>query len=824
MATAFQTAPYSVEITEVPDTMDLHSDSGLDFGDGDGDIDLDLQSNAQQDDDLSIYDAATDIGLEVQTASGDHDDFMVDNEDVIEEDVVNYDDDDDVAVIDVEQQSANQSGSGEQEMVNNEDDLIDYSDDEEQTMWNESEHAASAAEVNIGENQSAAEDDQNEDQTAIEKTHQADGTVTQDELPEKNDNTTSRSVESNQEEETRVNDDEFQAFAEEQEHGSETDQDVTTYVTQSTAPEEADGSDNVYGQSDGLDNAHDDTSLNEPAQVQQELHIHPVTVNYDSAELWLFKTHDYEASGDFLVEDESLAHKPVSSLLDACRVALGSDLTDDMELGFRLDNFRNIELYQEHTSCAFITLEHLLTLYQQLHVQDGVSSPESFYMTLLFRPRVSALLNELTKAAAEGIGHLGLDRAISAGLTAFNAHLSHNSTEPVLEDWDNAEEQQEQDAHGDDELNQQVEHVGEDEGYIGEVQKDTYEENDDKYQPEPYEESHVEEGSQPQVQSPGNTTTTRTANSANEETAVADGRTSADDATTAKSLADRSHSNSAHASPVSHHDEDDLIDYSDDEADPEANQHSESQVPQHSSSSSTVQGDVTAADQIDAENPDTGNGNTNGEATYGFEGESRGEIHTAYDGFDGQSFDQEYADDNAQLHEFESAQVEEQEEYPTGYPTQTNNEITNQYDDAETGNVDQQHVFSLAGLEDDSNYSLAQSAAIDDAFTGEDDFLDFNAEVENADFATNGQVESLAGEDDIDNDDEGGAAGQAPVSASAAAAVESVDTLSSEPLELSPQGQKRTIDEVGIDVHEATDISGTLPCKRRMVTHNTNWL
>ncbi|KAF2678057.1 hypothetical protein K458DRAFT_143572 [Lentithecium fluviatile CBS 122367] len=584
---------------------------------------------------------------------------------------------------------------------------------------------------------------------------------------------------------------------------------TATYIDQSDV-EEVKENEQAYGQLDVPSNVHDDTTLNEHANlVQQDLHIHPVTVNYDSAELWLFKYHDYENSGDFLVEDESLASKPLSSLLDACRVALGSDVTDDMELGFRLDNFHNIELYQEHSSCAFISLEHLVSLYQQLHVQDGVSSPESFYMTLLFRPRVSALLNELSKAAAEGIGHVGLDRAISAGLTAFNAHLSHNSTEHDPEDWENDQEQHEEDVHDDHDVGKQAEQVVDD-GHSGEVHEGSYDGHDEECHPEQDEESHVKEDSHPQVQSPAKPTPPEVATSVNETSTAAQ---VLNVGAIAQSPADRAHSNSAHVSPTSHDDEDDLIDYSDDELDPEADHTGEAQDTQVSASSSTVQGDDASYDDDEVEALNNRDDlETGGDPTHGYpEDETEGHVAQhgdPYEGFDDQTFGDGYVDGIEQEHELEFVDGEGLDEYPTEYPTETNDEYTNQYDDAEHEHVDQPVEFSLAEFEGNSSHPLDRSNPVEDNSAGADDFLDFHTEV------ANGQVEPVAEEDVIEYDDdvEDGAAGQAPVPASVAA--KPVDTLSSDSLELSLQRLKRTIDEVGIDVSKATK---TLDAKRPRV-------
>jgi hypothetical protein len=821
MATVSQTALYNLDVTAAPDIMDLHEESGLDFGDGN--IDLDLRSTGQQDDDLSIYDATTDVALDVQTVPTDQDDFMVDPEDVIEEDHTNYGDND-VEIADTEEQR-----SGEAVTANVEDDIIDYSDEEGDTMWDNSEHISDQVEVSVEDIAKPEE----EDQTVVEDLAQVNDTTAQEALSPGHDDDASQHSKTNHEDDIHANDDDFQEFAEQPDDAQE-EEDASNYIDQSNEAEAVNESAKTHDQVDLLNSPGNDTALNEEGneqgnEIPQELHLHPVTVNYDSAELWLFKHHDYDSSGDFLVEDEDLASEPLSSLLEACRAALGADVTDDMELGFRLDNFHNIELYQEHTSCAFVTLEHLVNLYQQLHIQDGVSSPESFYMTLLVRPRVSALLNELSKAAAEGIGHSGLDRAIAAGLTAFTAHSSHSSTEHVLEDWDNGEEQQEQDVH---EEERPSEHAGSMEDNIehnSDTHEHTYEEHDEEHYEEQEDENRIEQASPPNWQSTGHGHGTPTASPTNNGSAAVDSRTPVDDAAVGTELhVDRPRRNSAHGSPTSHRDEDDVIDYSDEEADPEAEATNADKAAPPSSSSSTVQGDNALQASKDDEAPSTYDDleDVGEEASNDHVGDEGGvefthdeENQLSYEGFDG-SFGDEYVEENGGVPVLNG----EFEEYSTEHPSQINDEDTNQYDDTEHENVEPPVDLTLAEHGDDSNYDPANTTTVEDSLAAADEFLDFDTATLDVEPSTSGQPGLYNGEDELeyDEDDEDGAAGQALVAVSAAAGP--IDTLSSDLLEMSPQGQKRRIDEVGIDAGEATDSSGMQHCKRRNVDHDTNWI
>ena len=68
------------------DDMDIHSDNAFDFNDGDIELDLEPPPTHGQDDDVSINDAASVHEADAQEVPDEQDDFMVDSEDIIEED------------------------------------------------------------------------------------------------------------------------------------------------------------------------------------------------------------------------------------------------------------------------------------------------------------------------------------------------------------------------------------------------------------------------------------------------------------------------------------------------------------------------------------------------------------------------------------------------------------------------------------------------------------------------------------------------------------------------------------------------------------------
>jgi hypothetical protein len=165
----------------------------------------------------------------------------------------------------------------------------------------------------------------------------------------------------------------------------------------------------------------------------------PVTINYDGNDLWLFRDHDRDGSGDYLLEDSSLVHSSISEFFQACRSALGEDISNQTELGLEFDDLHNLVLYEDNTACVAVSLERLLTLYYTLHAQDGLIDPDSFYMRLLSRPRFAALLSDLVTHADQSRGFSGLDASIAAGETHFVNTQSGSSTEHEGTDWDHDE-------------------------------------------------------------------------------------------------------------------------------------------------------------------------------------------------------------------------------------------------------------------------------------------------------------------------------------------------------------------------------------------------
>lgn len=819
------------------DVMEIHSDGQLNVGNVDVDVDIDFefpQSPVAYGDDLSLKDAALNEEVDTHTASADQDGFMVDKEDLIEEDTVTYDDD---AVI-MDQPSADHADPVQQHRSPIEDDLIDYSDDEEEPVPTESspvktgdivpenvEAAELGAVAPAADDSFAAIDfttvdpvDENEEAKEVDVGPSEDvGQIWQEEV--------------SHEDEARAASHQHSPDAQQHEE-SYNELDISAVAEQPEKNIHADEDHQVQKQKDSEDVnfiPHDSNEGSSPSG--QDIELHPVTVNYSGAELWLFKHHDYENSGDYLVEDTSITNEPISAVLEACRAALGSDITDDIELGFRLDNFHSMELYQDHSSCAFITLEHLVGLYLQLHMQDGNPDPESFYMTLLSRPRVSALLNALNEAASEGIGHVGLNKAIAAGLTSFNAHLSHNSTDDA---WDNEEQQQ---GLGLDVANDHhdVERHGEEEYEAHEEPAEEQYEGQTQLQEHGSQESRAPEQSEEVNNSTALAQESATVSEAllgpdnttlNVTDAVDGG--AASNATPHETNDHVLHSDASR--PQSQQEEDDFVDYSDDEGDAETADVHPARLP--SSASSTVQGDAAFPvheDGQDATNHALTEHDDKSLHQYpdGVVEESDAQYNGLDEAFDAQAYeegyDEQYEDANDQEH---TELYDDEGNFESQYHEQDH---TNDYNAEYEEHAAEPYDEVTAGV-DGVNYD-AQVLVDGDDSIGEDAFQKFGHEneiadttlLDTADTTLYENADDKAQIDEYYHNDEDGEDVQALVAA-ASVDVDPVVTSSAELFSLSPQGQKRTIDEVGNDVGEAADPSGMIhTCKYgRSCTYTNN--
>jgi hypothetical protein len=790
--TATALPSFGLEVTNT-DAMELLSDSGYDLGDRD--IDLDLGSangdQDQQDDVLSLQDAGTDGGMQ--------DDLMVDKEDLIEEDEIDYNDLEledaagnfptDSANVHATTTESTSLVETVQEVTEAEepgDDLIDYSDIDGDTSGQniaavpnppssvQYESGGSHPDVADGQSlapavweaplhgedyqQNARGDEQYFDDGAEQQPNDVPDAEWQ---PVENED----GHKSGYEQQNDARDDQQTVDNEHhQKHEHPSEQGVPETTNSDTER-------NAAINSEHKSEVGVEEKLN--AEPEQGRALHPVTVNYDGSELWLFKPHNDEEEGDWLLSDESLATQQFPYLFHACRAQLGDEISGETELGLRFENFHGLELFEDCTACAYTTLKELLDCYLSLHAQDGNTEPEPFYISLQFRPRVLTLVNELKKAASDQIGFSGFNNAVASGKSSFTPAFSDAQTGPNSEHWD--EEEQEQ----------------ADEGCY---EKEDIDDVPESKEQEP-QEGHADSHSEHEVQSP---IVSANPTGGQGEPARAD----------ALSVRSRSASHEDDEEPA-----DDLIDYSDEEDATDDAQSGPIQANASSSASSTVQGDeVQHADNSVGDD-------TNPIEIHDYERQSHYDhdpsnqddmqeqapveavdLQFGGDDADNLAYPDDQAFDEAFDQHFDpegTAQGQDLEGYSAYDGDATN--YGHHYDDNAVGDLQETSVtHDFEDVEENG-------ASAEDGTTVVDDFLDLTGGTEDA--ADDDPSAFLNDEDEIGYDDEEDAT--EPASATTSVAVPpTVTSPTGLKNQSSPLVQKRPIDEVDFSVDGTSETTG----------------
>ncbi|KAF2715424.1 hypothetical protein K504DRAFT_529601 [Pleomassaria siparia CBS 279.74] len=854
----------SLEATTPSDAMELLSDGGYDLENGDIDIEFDTATHHQDDDDLTLHDAAPDTELDLYTTLPDQDDFMIDKEDLIDEDEVEYGD---VEVVDAVQPPIESPRI--QHEVTIDDDLIDYSDEEDEEDEQPQVTREASLHVDQGTEQQGAPvesvDSQSgldvvstylPEQTADEIVEQAEEENELAQEPEPDQNTLHIWDDAESGWEQTANDEYITRSHTDSEHDEHHEEQLEERVPMD---------ENNVDQHVQLDElAEDDQSAetkHEPAvehigHVDTPLHTLPVTINYDGSEFWLFKPDTSEDDDDWLLEDHSLQKKPMTDLFQACRFALRNDVTNETELGFRFDHFHNMELFEDSTPCLVLDLDRLIGTYLKLHAQDGTPNPESFYVTLQFRPRVLTLVGELEKAVRDGIGYSGLGTAVAAGQTAFNTPFSNDNADDTHEEWDEEEK---------------VEHSTET------AQQEEDREEVGGHQVFPLETTHNEEQNEESSEDPTlfheqQRIDTHAASREDEEK-----RNETDQSKIIQEEAATTPSNNTQTPAATYpvEEDGDIIDYSDDdeeekvaeeeeaaeveetaeEEDPiDAAQPDQASVHNPSSASSTVRGDDVVDTNDDVQDPiNTAEANEDdGQTGYNSaEGQGDGQDghvdleadfandegypHEQPSTYDDDAFNEEYSQgygDDASYQAFEAgdylahdAHAEQEADY---YKVAALDQQEGDYykvaaldqqeaDYYKGAALDQQEDLNFPQDEDhDDNLAILDPAIKDDEFVDLDAAFDVNggetaADEEASHIADDGGTNDVVEDDYINYDDdenEDGAVEQLTVASSAAAQPVATSSTGLDH-EGSPQGQKRSIDEVGNGLDNGTDLSGS---------------
>ncbi|KAI8932919.1 hypothetical protein NX059_010392 [Plenodomus lindquistii] len=819
------TTAHAMSNLDVPavDDMDMHSDSGLDFGDGDGDIELDLDPTPMphgEDDDVSIIDAASDAG-HVQPGSEEADDFMVDPEDVIEEDDMYAEGEDPVMVEETFAESTAVLQSPATAPLD--EDLIDYSDDEgeqptnapsetheedmtevheeqvEQVLHEQDETCVPESETHIAENETHVPENATGDQVEhIENPSRDETTQHNTSTDAYNTQHDTGADEANIQHQTPDKPD-AESVVHEDDHSIDGEEGGVPLQEHESPVKHAEDSDHDHDSEEPEEQFQDDQAADQ--QLHEDEHEddlrseqRTITLNYNGNEWWLFKQHDADGSGDWLLEDLSLTKSRISDVFQACRSSLGDSISNEHELGFRFDHLHNLELYEDNTACVAVSLEKLVDLYHTLQAQDGVSDPESFYISLLSRPRFVTLLSDIAKFVEDGSGYSALNAAVAAGETRFTNVFSESPSDEVTE-WDNEEQNEAATERREESVYIEVQEE-DDQSEHASSQHDTNEEHQGAHQHE-----HVENSSHEE---------TVHEDEAHVEQEHADGsHVPTDQQELSYSLEDDVAQavveTLSEADARRAQEEDDLVGYSDDEDEAPVQEAETVSVKASSPSSSTVQGDDAADAEDDAHAADSSNADT-----------KQIDEHEPV----------EVSHDNESHHPVESNEAETQAfQHLVEQSFDANNEFgTFQEGEDQTFNLDSQYGdntnedfagYEYQTIDEQLQLDFANGNALynedgdstRNGYTESDALLDLD---NTSAWATNQSVENLPEDttlvhDDVSypEDEETGVADQpaAAVTSDATAAAASSD----EPKNLSPQGRKRSIDEAGHGVDDALD-------------------
>ncbi|KAI1509560.1 DUF2420 containing protein [Pyrenophora tritici-repentis] len=574
---------------------------------------------------------------------------------------------------------------------------------------------------------------------------------------------------------------------------------------------------------------HDESAEHNESQDQEPFAMPSVTINYEDNELWLFKQHDFDNSGDWLIEDVSLAKASMSDLMRACRYSIGDDVSNEMEIGFRFDHFLNMELYEDNTACVAVSLERLVNYYHTLYANDGNNEPESFYITLLFRPRFATLLSDIAKFADQGLGYSAFDAAVAAGETHFSAGVAGtSSTEPT--EWDKEDEEKgdgEEQEHVQSEVQSDAHHDERDQGE-GDDTQETY--GDDAAEVYETEEvptnvaSHDEHGSHHEEEhEPEITISTDMPTNPSETAAQPERERSRSAAPTEAELEARRLK-----------DEADLIDYSDEEDEEPAPVKGVEQAPatQLTPSSTTVRGDESGnahGQESAAESPRLNEQTSQDQDKIDFDTADEPPAETQQSEPEGENVDELSYEDFVKAFEADDSDPEfdVDEAGNDGADVEYDgdaNQADADYDQYQDPDQEaEQGLMNGDGSVLEFDYS-GNTTVDNNDFTNTDDFLDLDNGAEWAAYDESGQGNAelaTIGQDDAGTvDEEDGVAGKTE----SASAAEPQTASSVDANEVSPQGQKRTIDEAGHGADAATNATGgptCFVCRKRKLGANS---
>lgn len=140
-----------------------------------------------------------------------------------------------------------------------------------------------------------------------------------------------------------------------------------------------------------------------PTDGLQTLPVPEILVLYQETEYALFSTSELDDPDSFFLSDTSILNNPISDFLKAIRNVIHDDLANEDELCLSIGDM-GIEVEETSTLIQDVTLRQILNLYEGLLRNDGVDSPRSFCVQLGVRPNFAKRLANLAAGFTEGKG------------------------------------------------------------------------------------------------------------------------------------------------------------------------------------------------------------------------------------------------------------------------------------------------------------------------------------------------------------------------------------------------------------------------------------
>ena len=158
-----------------------------------------------------------------------------------------------------------------------------------------------------------------------------------------------------------------------------------------------------------------------PTDGLQTLPVPEILVLYQETEYALFSTSELDDPDSFFLSDTSILNNPISDFLKAIRNVIHDDLANEDELclsigdmGIEVEEVSLSTYYSLNTTLKVsaqtstliqdVTLRQILNLYEGLLRNDGVDSPRPFCIQLGVRPNFAKRLANLAAGFTEGKG------------------------------------------------------------------------------------------------------------------------------------------------------------------------------------------------------------------------------------------------------------------------------------------------------------------------------------------------------------------------------------------------------------------------------------